>query len=76
MTFFYKILNNLTPKYLFDNITDVTIQELSQSRILLNSISEQKVSVTLSFPSVLKNGRSWMLKPEMYDPFPDSKIGF
>ena len=76
MIFFHKILNNLTPKYLFDNITDVTIQELSQSWILLNSISKQKVSVTLSFPSVLKNGRSWMLKPEMYHPFPDSKIDF
>ena len=54
-------------------MTAVTTQKLSQSRNLLNSIAEQKVSVKLSFPSVLKNGASWMLKSEVYHPFPDSK---
>ena len=34
-------------------MTAVTIQELSQSRNLLNSIAEQKASLTLSFLSVL-----------------------
>ena len=54
-------------------MTVVTIQGLSQSWNLLNSIPKQKASVTLSFPSVLKNGTSWMLKSEIYYPFPDSK---
>ena len=54
----------------------VAIQEVSQSRNLLNSIPEQKASVTLSFPSVLKNGASWMLKSEIYHLFPDSKNHF
>ena len=57
-------------------MTAVTTQKLSQSRNLLNSIAEQKVSVKLSFPSVLKNGASWMLKSEVYHPFPDSKKCF
>ena len=39
-------------------MTAVTIQELSQSRNLLNSISEKKASIT----PVLKNGTSWMFK--------------
>ena len=56
-------------------MTAVTIQELSQSRKLLNSIAKQKAS-TLSFPSGLKNGTSWMLKSQTYHPFPDSKISF
>ena len=43
--------------YLYEIIA-VAIQELSQSRNLLNCVSEQKASVTLSFPSVLKNGTS------------------
>ena len=54
----------------------VTILELSQSRNLLNSIAEQKASVTLSFHSVLKNGTSWMLNSEIYHPLPDSKNCF
>ena len=52
----------------------VTVQELSQSRNLLNSIAEQKASVTLSFPSVLKNGTSWMLKSEIYQSLQIQKI--
>ena len=54
-------------------MTAVTIQELSQSWNLLNSILEQKASLTLSLHSILKNGTSWMLKSEIYHPFPDSK---
>ena len=54
----------------------VTIQELSQSRNLLNSITEQKASVTRSFHSVLKNGKSRMLKSEIYHPLPESKNHF
>ena len=50
----------------------VTIQELSQSRKLLNSIPKQKASARLSFPFVLKNGTSWLLKSEIYHPFQDS----
>ena len=50
-------------------MTAVTIQELSQSRNLVNSISEQKASVA----PILKYGTSWMLKSEIYYPFPDSK---
>ena len=46
-------------------MTAVIIQELSQSRNLSNSIPEQKASVTLSFPSVLKKETSWMLKSEI-----------
>ena len=54
-------------------MTFVTIQELSQSRNLHNSIAEQKALVTLSFTSVLTNGISWMLKSEIYHTFPDSE---
>ena len=50
----------------------VTIQELSQSRNLLSSIPKQKASVTLSFPFVLKNRTSSLLKSEIYHPLPDS----
>ena len=57
-------------------MTVVTNQELSQSRNLINSIAEQKASVTLFFSSVLKNGISWMLKEEIYHPFPDLKSHF
>ena len=32
--------------------------------------------VILSFPSVLKNGTSWMIKSEIYHPFLDSKNCF
>ena len=42
-------------------MTAVTIQELCQIWNLLNSIEEQEASVTISFPSVLKNGTSCML---------------
>ena len=52
MKFFYKTINGLTPKYLFD-ITPVAIQELSQSWKLLNWTAEQQASVALSFPSVM-----------------------
>ena len=54
----------------------VTRQEHSQKQNLLNSIAEHKASVTLSFPSILKNGTSWMLQLEIYHPFPDSKSSF
>ena len=57
-------------------MTAVTIQELSQSQNFLNSIPEQKASGTVSFPSVLKNGTSWMIKSEIYHPSPDSKNRF
>ena len=40
----------------------VTIQELSQSKNLLDYIPKQKASITLYFPPVLKNGTIWMLK--------------
>ena len=43
---------------------------------LLNAMVEQKASATLSFPSVLKNGTSWMLNSEIYHPFTDSKNCF
>ena len=52
-------------------MTAVTIQELSQIRNLLNSIAKQKASATLSFPSVLKNGTSSMIRSEVFLPFPD-----
>ena len=55
MIFFYEILNVLTPKYFLTlylyRITAVTIQGLSQSQSLLNSIAEQRASVALSFLS-------------------------
>ena len=51
-------------------MTAITLQEFSQSQNLLNSIGKQKASVPFSFPVVLKNG-SWMLKSEIYHPFPD-----
>ena len=54
-------------------MTAVTIQELSKSRNLLNSIPEQKASVTLSSPSVLKYETSWIIKSEIYHLPPDSK---
>ena len=38
----------------------------TQSRSLLNSIAEQKASVILSFPPLLKNGTIWMRKSEIY----------
>ena len=54
----------------------VTIEELSQIRKLLNSIPNQKASVILSFPSILKNGQTWTLKLEIYHAFTDSKNHF
>ena len=66
-------MNGLTPKYLFDIIpvsNDSCYNTRVQSKVnLFNSIPEQKASVTLSFPSVLKNGTSWMIKSEIYHPF-------
>ena len=80
MIFFYKILNGLTRICLFDIMSvlnDSCYNTTAQSKAeLLNSIAEQKASVTLSFPSVLKNGTSWMLKSETYHLFPDSKNSF
>ena len=58
--------------YLY-RMTAVTIQELSQSQNVFNSILEQRPSLTTSFFSVLKNGTSWMLKSEIYHLFSDSK---
>ena len=57
-------------------MTAIAIQGLSQSRNLLNSVGEQKATVTLSFPFILKNGTSWMLISEIYHPFPDSRESF
>ena len=57
-------------------MTAVTIQELSQSQNFLKLIPEQKASGTVSFPSVLKNGTSWMIKSEICHPSPDSKNRF
>ena len=57
-------------------MTAVTIQELSQYQNFLNSIPEQKASGTVSFPSVLNNGTSWMIKSEICHPSPDSKNRF
>ena len=57
-------------------MTGGTIQKLSQSQNLLNFISKQKASLKLSFPSVLKNKTSWMLKSETYHLFLDSKNCF
>ena len=55
-------------------MTTVAIQELSQSRNLLNSISEQKASEVykkLSF--YFKEWSNLMLKSEIYHPFSDFK---
>ena len=57
-------------------MTGGTIQKLSQSQNLLNFIAKQKASLKLSFPSVLKNKTSWMLKSETYHLFLDSKNCF
>ena len=58
-------------------MTAATIsQEISQNRNLLNSIPEQKASIAFSFPPALKNGTSWILKSEIYHPFPDSSNHF
>ena len=57
-------------------MTAVTIQELSQHQNFLNSIIEQKASGTVSFPSVLNNGTSWMIKSEICHLSPDSKNRF
>ena len=54
----------------------ITIQKLSRSRNLVSFATEQKALVPLSFPSVLKNGTSWMIKSEIYHPFLDSKNCF
>ena len=79
MIFFYNIWNGVTPKYLFDIISvlnDSSYDTKAQSKSELNSILYQnkKASLTLSFLSVSKNGTSWMLKSEIYHPFPDSKF--
>ena len=57
-------------------MTAVATEKLSQSRNLLNSLLEQKASVTISFSSVLNNSTSWTLRSEIYYPFPDSKNSF
>ena len=80
MILFYKLLNGLTPKYLFD-IIPVSNDSCYNTRVqrkanLSNSLPEQEASATLSFPSVLKNGTSWMIKSEIYHPFLIQKIVF
>ena len=82
MILFYKILNSLVEHqnthlilYVY-RMTGVTIQKLSQSQNLFNSTAKQKASETLSFPSVLKNKTSWMLKSDTYHLFLDSKNCF
>ena len=49
---------------------------LGSPKVLWNTLYSDilnKTSVTLSFPSVLKNETYWILKSEIYHPFPDSK---
>ena len=62
MIFFYKILNGLAPKYLFNVLpvsrTGTKLQEINQIWNLANSLSELKVLVTLSFPTALRNGKN------------------
>ena len=58
-------------------MTALTIQESSVTVWnLLNSLAEQKASVTHSFLSVLNNGTSWILRSKIYHPFPDLKFWF
>ena len=80
MIFFYKILNGLTPKYLFDiiplsNDNCYNTKTQLKSELTLFYTSTKRFSNTFS-PSVLKNGTSWMLKSEIYRSFPDSKNRF
>ena len=60
MIFFYKILNGLAPKYLFDILPVSKNRHYStrnQSNLELSqSLAELKVLVTLSFPTALRNG--------------------
>ena len=53
--------------------TDTTVQETNQIWNLANSLAELKVSVTLSFPTALRNGTSKIRKSKIYHPFLLSK---
>ena len=69
----------MKPEYLFDirsveNDTCYDTRAMPKSE--LNSTAKQKHSVTLSFPSVLKNGTSQILKSEIYHRFLNSKKRF
>ena len=62
MIFFYKILNVLAPKYLFDilPVSKNRHYSIKNNQIwnLANSLAELKVLVALSFPTALRNGTS------------------
>ena len=65
MIFFYKILNGLAPKYLYDILPVSKNRHYStrnQAKLefseLVNFLPELKVLVTLSFPTALRNGTS------------------
>ena len=62
MIFFYKILNGLAPKCLYNILPVSKNRDYSKrnqpSRNLVNSLPELNVLETLSFPTALRNGTS------------------
>ena len=80
MIHFCKILNSLTRKYVFNIIpvlNDSCYNTRAQSTSKLSQFDTRtKTSGTVSFPSVLNNGTSWMIKSEICHPSPDSKNRF